>query len=139
GVRCFQPAADALEAARSRGNAVVMITNSPRPHQGVEAQFDTLGVPAGAWDRVVTSGDVTRKLVAAGPRRIFHVGSERDLSFYDGLEVELVEEFEANAVVCTGLFDDETENPDDYREMLMRLRARNLPFVCANPDIVVER
>lgn len=139
GVRCFEPAAQALEAARSRGLAVVMITNSPRPHDGVEAQFDTLGVPVSAWDRVVTSGDVTRDLVAAGPRRIFHLGPERDLALYDGLDVELVEEFEASAVVCTGMFDDEVETPDDYNEMLGRMRARNMPFVCANPDIVVER
>src|SRR5690606_30187903 len=54
-------------------------------------------------------------------------------------DVELVEEFEATAVVCTGLFDDETETPEDYAEMLQRLRMRNLPFICANPDIVVER
>jgi len=42
-------------------------------------------------------------------------------------------------VVCTGLYDDNTETPDDYAELLQRLRARNLPFICANPDIVVER
>jgi HAD superfamily hydrolase (TIGR01459 family) len=42
-------------------------------------------------------------------------------------------------VVCTGLFDDEIETPDDYAETLRRMRARNLPMICANPDIVVER
>jgi HAD superfamily hydrolase (TIGR01459 family) len=139
GVDCFQPAAAALAAARERGVAVVMLTNSPRPHDGVEAQFETLGVPKAAWDRVVTSGDVTRELVRGGPRRVFHLGPERDFSFFEGLDVELVEEFEASTVVCTGLVDDEIETPDDYREQLSRLRARNLPFVCANPDIVVER
>ena len=51
----------------------------------------------------------------------------------------MVEEFEASGVVCTGLFDDETETPEDYADVLRRLRARNLPFICANPDIVVER
>ncbi len=136
---CFEPAAQALSQARESGIAVVMITNSPRPHDGVEAQFETLGVPDTAWSRVVTSGDVTRDLVAAGPRRIFHLGPERDVNLYDGLDVELVEEFEASGVVCTGLLDDEVETPDDYRDMLARLRARNLPFICANPDIVVER
>src|SRR5690606_3768923 len=70
---------------------------------------------------------------------VFHIGPDRDLSLYDGLDIELVEEFEAQAVVCTGLFDDETETPEDYADMLQRLRARNLPFICANPDIVVER
>lgn len=139
GLRCFEPAAQALAAARKRGLAVVMVTNSPRPRPGVEAQFETIGVPENAWDRVVTSGDVTRALVSAGPRRIFHVGSERDLMLYDGLDVELVEEFEADGVVCTGLFDDQIETPDDYSELLSRLRARNLPFICANPDLMVER
>lgn len=139
GVSHFEAAAQALAAARERGQAVVMITNSPRPHHGVEAQFTTIGVPQAAWDRVVTSGDVTRDLIAAGPRRIFHLGPDRDLSLFDGLDVELVEEFEANGVVCTGLLDDENDTPDDYAEMLARLRARKLPFICANPDIIVER
>jgi HAD superfamily hydrolase (TIGR01459 family) len=139
GVRHFEPAAAALAAARERGVAVVMITNSPRPHEGVEAQFATIGVPDSAWDKVVTSGDVTREIVGAGPRKVFHLGPDRDISLFDGIDIDLVEEFEATSVVCTGLLDDETETPDDYREMLARLRARNLPFVCANPDIVVER
>ena len=87
----------------------------------------------------MTSGDVTRELIAEGPRKVFHLGPDRDLSIYDGLDVDIVEEFEAAAVVSTGLFDDETETPEDYADMLRRFRSRNLPFVCANPDIVVER
>lgn len=139
GVEAFPEAVAALAAAREQGLAVVLITNAPRPRDGVIAQLANLGVPATAWDRVVTSGDVTRDLIRSGPRRVFHIGPDRDFPIYDGLDVELVEEFEASSVVCTGLFDDETETPDDYAEMLQRLRARNLPFICANPDIVVER
>src|SRR5690349_8721350 len=55
GERCFEPAAQALSQARASGIAVVMITNSPRPHDGVEDQFVTLGVPDTSWNRVVTS------------------------------------------------------------------------------------
>ena len=139
GVRAFAAAAQALEAARARGIAVVLITNAPRPHEDVEAQLAALGVPAAAFDRVVTSGDVTRELIAGGPRRIFHLGPERDMPLFEGLDAETVEEFEASVVGCTGLIDDETETPDDYAEMLRRLRARNLPLICANPDLVVER
>jgi len=139
GISAFAAAARALERARSRGIAVILVTNAPRPHQIVEAQLAGLGVPAAAFDRIVSSGDVTRELIAGGPRRIFHLGPERDMPIFEGLDVELVEEFEASVVVCTGLFDDETETPDDYAGLLRRLRARNLPLVCANPDIVVER
>jgi len=139
GVRAFPDASQALAAARSRGLAVVLITNAPRPRAEVQAQLDILGVPRDAYDRIVTSGDVTRDLITEGARKIFHIGPERDLSIYDGLDVELVEEFEALTVVCTGLFDDDTETPEDYTDMLRRLRQRDLPFVCANPDIVVEK
>ncbi len=139
GETAFSAAASALASARARGVAVILITNAPRPHPGVIAQLAAIGVPSNAWDRVVTSGDVTRELIAEGPRKVFHLGPDRDLSIYDGLDVDIVEEFEAAAVVSTGLFDDETETPEDYADMLRRFRSRNLPFVCANPDIVVER
>jgi HAD superfamily hydrolase (TIGR01459 family) len=135
----FADAASALALARAKGIAVILITNAPRPAAPIVKQMQALGVPDGAWDRIVTSGDVTRDLVREGPRRIFHLGPERDLTLYDGLDVEIVEEFEAAGVVCTGFFDDTTETPEDYADLLRRLRARDLPFICANPDIVVER
>ncbi len=139
GVNAFSEAVEALRRMREKGKAVVLVTNAPRPHELVEEQLRGLGVPDDAWDGVVTSGDVTKALVSEGPRTVFHIGTERDLALFDGLDVELVEEFEAAGVVCTGLYDDETETPEDYSELLQRLRARNLPFICANPDIVVER
>ena len=139
GERHFPVAASALARAREAEIPVVLITNSPRRSADVVAQMNAIGVPPSAYDRVVTSGDVTRDLIAEGPRKIFHIGADRDFTLYDGLDVELVEEFEASGVVCTGLFDDEVETPQDYAELLRRLRARNLPFICANPDIVVER
>ena len=139
GVHAFADASNALADARSRGLVVVLITNAPRPRGEVQAQLDLLGVPRDAYDRIVTSGDVTRDLIRNSARKIFHLGPERALSLYDGLDVDIVEEFEASAVVCTGLFDDDTETPDDYADMLRRLRARDLPFICANPDIVVEK
>jgi len=139
GVRAFPAANSALALAREKGIAVVLITNAPRPNPDVVEQLRSLGVPAGAWDAVVTSGDVTRDLIAVGPRRLYHLGPDRDLMIYDGLDVELVDEFDATGVVCTGFFDDETETPEDYTATLRRFRARDLPFICANPDIVVER
>lgn len=139
GVEAYHPAAEALKRAREAGVKVVLITNSPRPFPGVAAQMEMMGITNESYDQIVTSGDVTRDLIAAGPRKIFHLGPDRELAIYDGLDVELVEEYEAAGVVCTGLFDDEVEKPEDYAEMLQRFRSRNLPFICANPDIVVER
>lgn len=139
GISAFPLAAEALAKARAKGATVVLITNSPRPYPGVVSQLRMIGVPDDAYDRIVTSGDVTRHLIAEGPKKVFLLGPERDLPLLDGLGVEVVGEADATCVVCTGFYDDETETPEDYRDMLLRLRDRNVPMICANPDLVVER
>jgi HAD superfamily hydrolase (TIGR01459 family) len=140
GLAAFPAANDALTRAREAGVTVIMISNAPRPGAIVKKQITRYGVPAGAYDDVIASGDVTRGELAAHPgARIFHIGPERDLPNYEGLDVTLVDLEEADLVVCTGPFHDETETPDDYRELMARIKARDLPLICANPDIVVER
>jgi HAD superfamily hydrolase (TIGR01459 family) len=70
---------------------------------------------------------------------VFRIGPERDLPIFDGLGLRFVPLEQAEYVVCTGLFNDETEAPEDYRELLTKIRARNLFMLCGNPDLVVER
>jgi HAD superfamily hydrolase (TIGR01450 family) len=139
GIDAFPLAGEALTAAREKGLTVVLITNSPRPAIGAIPQLRAIGVPDTAYDRIVTSGDVTRTLIAAGPKKVYLLGPERDLPLFDGLDVEVVSKEEADCVVCTGFFDDEVETPEDYREMLTDFVARKVPLICANPDLVVER
>ncbi|MEO8421055.1 MAG: TIGR01459 family HAD-type hydrolase [Hyphomicrobium sp.] len=140
GVRPFMDACDACTRYREGGGIVVLVSNSPRPHHGVAAQLDGLGVPRASWDTIVTSGDVARTLIAAyAGRSIFHIGPERDLATFAGLGVVRVTPDDAEAIVCTGLFDDERETPDDYAAILKQCLARGLPMICANPDVMVER
>jgi HAD superfamily hydrolase (TIGR01459 family) len=139
GVSGFPEASLALQAAREAGLTVVLITNSPRPNKGVSIQLDGLGVLRDAYDRIVTSGDVTRKLIAEGPKKVFFIGADRDTPLLEGLGTELVGEDEAEIIVLAGLYDDENETPEMYRDLLTRLAARGIPMICANPDLVVER
>lgn len=140
GVKAFPAAVDALLRFRATSGPVLLITNAPRPHNPIRRQLAALGVPDDAYDDIVTSGDVTREVIAARPGvKLMHLGPDRDLSFYDGLDAAFVGEEDAELVSCTGLLNDETEEPRDYLPLLERLAARRLPMVCANPDIVVER
>lgn len=140
GMRAFAEAHAACTAFRAAGGTVVLISNAPRPFDSVARQLDGLGVPRSAYDAIVTSGDVTRSLVTGlQGRPIYHLGPERDLPVFAGLDARLSGPDSAEAVVCTGLVNDITETPDDYRQQLRGFRARALPFICANPDLVVER
>ena len=140
GRAAFPAATDACCRFRAAGGSVVLVTNAPRPEAAVAEMLDRLGVPRAAWDTIVTSGDVTRELIAPWTARaVFHLGPERDAGIFAGLDVKLVPAANAEVVVCTGLFDDDTETPETYRTMLDGFRARNVLMICANPDIVVER
>jgi HAD superfamily hydrolase (TIGR01459 family) len=140
GVAAFAPACQALARFRAGRGTVILITNAPRPGAEVEGILDRLGVPREAYDAIVSSGDVTRGIVAARlDERVFHLGPPRDLPIFTGLNVAFAPVEDADYVVCSGLFDDTKETPEDYRELLAAMRARALFMVCANPDIVVER
>ncbi len=140
GVEPFAAASDACTRFRLSGGTVLLLSNAPRPAESVAAQLDRIGVPRFAWDAILTSGDAARALVGAyAGKPVFALGPERDLSLYDGLGITLSDAGDAEAVSCTGLFDDEIETPDDYTELLADFAARNLPMVCANPDLTVER
>jgi HAD superfamily hydrolase (TIGR01459 family) len=140
GMAAHQEAGEALTRFRERGGTVVLVSNSPRPGVPVTRQLDRFGVIRSAYDAVVTSGDVTRGVLAERPgAKVFHVGPERDLPIFEGLDMRFTALEAADLVVCSGLFDDETETPEDYRDLLGKIRARSLLMVCANPDVVVER
>jgi HAD superfamily hydrolase (TIGR01459 family) len=138
GKAIWQDAADALKNARETGIPVVMITNAPRPQGPVLRQLTSMNCPAGVFDQLVTSGDVTRDLIRKLRGPVHHIGPERDYALYDGLNVTFGEPDISAGIVCTGLFDDYNEHPDDYTERFREYIDLKLPFICANPDIVVE-
>ena len=140
GLESFPEACEALHTYRQRGGTVILITNAPRPANSVQRQLRKLGVADETYDAIVSSGDLTRHFVADHPgKKMFWLGPERDSSIYRGLDAVTAPLEQADYIVCTGLFDDETESAEDYRAMMLQAREHKLPLVCANPDIVVER
>jgi len=140
GRRAFPRAIEATRAFRAQGGIVVLLSNSPRPSRSVLDQLRRVGVPDDAYDATVTSGDLTRhELAKHKGATVFHLGPERDRPIFDGFDVKLGTQDDAELIVCSGLFDDETETPEDYTGLLRELAARKLPMICANPDHQVER
>ena len=140
GLESFPEACEALHTYRQRGGTVILITNAPRPADSVQRQLRKLGVADQTYDAIVSSGDLTRNFVADHPgKKIFWIGPERDSSIHRGLDAVMAPLEQADYIICTGLFDDETESAEDYRAMMLQAREHKLPLICANPDIVVER
>ncbi len=140
GLESFPEACEALHTYRQRGGTVILITNAPRPADSVQRQLRKFGVADETYDAIVSSGDLTRNFVADHPgKKMFWIGPDRDSSIHRGLDAVMAPLEQADYIICTGLFDDETESAEDYRAMMLQAREHKLPLICANPDIVVER
>lgn len=147
GREAYPAAVAALQEFRRGGGQVVLLTNAPRPEDNVREQLDRLNVPHDAYDRVVSSGDAAREALFAGVigRKVWHVGAGKDDGFFtvpeewrDAPTIERVPLDQAEGIACTGLFDEMTEVPEDYRSRFLMARQAGLKMLCANPDIVVD-
>ena len=148
GLTAFPDAVAACQAYKRRGGKVLLLTNAPRPRVSVAAQIEGFGIPADAYDTIVTSGDSARSAMFRGlvGSKVFFIGEEvRDAQFFEPLsvidapvEITKVPLEEAEGIVCTGPFDPAAP-PDDMRPQFLYAKTRGLEMICANPDIVVDR
>lgn len=147
----FPAAVAALQAFRAQGGRVVLLTNAPRPNSSIVKQLDDMGVPRDAWDLVVSSGDATQQALISGAvgTNVHFIGALKDEPFFTDFSDDLQERAaqtkiarvalkDATGIVCTGLADDLTETPADYRATLLMGKTLGLPMLCANPDIIVD-
>ena len=140
GIAAFSSANEALKLSRKSRKTVILLSNAPRPNPDIAVQLNALGISPDAYDAIVTSGDITQDLLRQRVgQSVYLLGPERDLPVLDSIGIQSVPLQKADYVLCTGLFNDEAETPDDYKTLLNEMIEARLPMLCANPDLVVER
>ena len=140
GYRAYPGAMRALTRFRKAGGTVILVSNAPVPAQRVAEMLADKAVDPNAWDEIVSSGGIALDHVAEkNYTAVFTIGPrDRDAAFFRRLSAHSAPMERAEAVVCTGLNDDVNETVETYEDVLASARARDLPFVCANPDLVVD-
>lgn len=140
GHAALPPAADALMRFRKKGGTIILVSNAPVPNHQVAVMLDERRLPRDAWDAIVSSGDLALEhidekrfetLLPIGPQ-------DRDAALFERVETLSASMPDADAILCSGLNDDLNETADDYRGLLEKALEHELPFVCANPDLVVD-
>ena len=148
GVTAYPEAIAALQAYRKSGGIVILVTNSPKPREGVAAQLGQFGVPADAYDSIASSGDSARSAMFRGMvgEKVYFMGEwTRDSGFFDPIEIindpahiTRVPLQEAEGIVCCGPFDPMAD-PAVNRADFLYAKQKGMKLLCANPDIVVDR
>ncbi len=149
GVRPYPGAIDCLRQLRDAGKRCVLLSNAPRRSHAAEAMLRAMGIDAGLYTGLMTSGEATHLALrdrsdpwfAALGDRVWHLGPERDRNVMEGLGLHQVDHpSQASFVLNTG--------PDDHRGaqevsafegLLTECIHAALPMICANPDLEVIR
>lgn len=145
GYRVFPGVHDLTKRLRAMGKRTVVLSNAPRLVPILVRQMQpTFGIPADAFDGIVTSGeaawqaliDDTHKL----GRRFLHVGMEANIVDPRTIGYEMVDDVaDADFVFATGAAGDGTLDLDALAPVIAAARKRDLVMVCANPDLEVMR
>jgi HAD superfamily hydrolase (TIGR01459 family) len=141
GITPYPAAVAALQAYRARGGIVILLTNAPRPAASVKTFLDRIGAPRDSYDGIMSSGAACQRALESGEHgdRFHYLGPPRDFHMLVGLEREDTPLDQADAILCTGLRDDQTETPADYAAEMAAWQVRGLTLLCANPDLIVDR
>ncbi len=149
GVAPYLGAAECLLALRALGKRVVLLSNAPRRAGAIQGQLRKMGIPASAYDGVMTSGEATYLMLRdrsdpwyqALGNSVFHLGPERDRNVLHGLDLELCDTPDGAGFMLNTGPDDHLSptDPAAYDAVLLDCAARGLPMICANPDLEVIR
>jgi len=145
GKAVFSEARDCVRALRAAGKRVLVLSNSGRRSDDNAERLADLGLAAKEHDGVLTSGEVAWQGLherSAPPfnklgRHALLIARGNALSMIEGLDfVAVIHPARAEFIWLAGL-DDNSTNPDDWREDLEWFAARRLPMLCANPDLTM--
>ena len=136
----FENAVESLLKYSKSGGYIVLITNAPRPSIDVIKQLNQMGLNKNCYNLIVSSGDVTRFwLQSLNKTSLYHLGPERDKSIFLDLDINFSNSKNCQSVLCTGLYNDETDVLDDYNDLLNLFLSKKIVMHCANPDLTVIR
>ncbi len=147
GVEPYPGVLDTLERLHAAGKPVALLSNAPRRAASAAERLTAMGVPDTAYTRLITSGEVAHLALAARSdpehaslgRAFLFVGPSWDTSLIEGLHYAAVDDVDrADFLLVVGFYD-EADPLERYDALFERARARDLSFICVNPDLVVHR
>jgi HAD superfamily hydrolase (TIGR01459 family) len=140
GIKLNKESIKALDKLEQYKKEYILLTNAPRPNNTVITFLRRMGLDYKKCEKVSTSGEIALKYLKSKYKglKFFHVGPPRDFDLFKNFEEFKVNNLnECDFIICTGLFDEFTENLIYYEDLLKNKTKKKM--VCTNPDLVVDR
>ena len=145
GLAVFPAALDCVARLREAGKRILILSNSGKRAGSNRRRLATLGLPSDAYDGVLSSGEVTWRGLHAREhapfaelgRACFLISRDGDRSIVDSTDLVVVSNMREADFILLGGLDDDAAEPERWRAQLTAAAARQLPMLCANPDLVM--
>ena len=140
GIKLYKESVDVLDKLEQSKKEYILLTNAPRPNNTVITFLKNMGLDNTKCKKVSTSGEIALKYLKSKYKglKFFHVGPPRDFDLFKSFEELKVNNLdECNFIICTGLFDNFSENLNFYKDLLKNKVGKKM--VCTNPDLIVDR
>lgn len=145
GIRAIPETLSFLKKLQERGKTVSILSNAPFRTQSIVSRLQEYGLGPSLYQHILTGGEETRRhLMAKDTPQHARLGSK---CYFLGLSEmsEILQDTgvqkcsaieEADFILAAGP-NEWGQDPEDYEEILDLAFKRELPMVCANPDIHV--
>ncbi|CCD99491.1 TIGR01459 family HAD-type hydrolase [Bradyrhizobium sp. STM 3809] len=141
----FPAAHDCLERLRAAGKQTLVLSNSGKRARPNAARLAQLGLPRATYDGILTSGEVTwtglrdrtRAPFTDCGHACFLITRGGDCSLIDGLDLVVVNDTRDADFILLGGLDEDVAEPDLWRDHFARAADRQVPMICANPDLMM--
>ena len=139
GIKLNEDAILTIEKLHTMKKKIVFLSNAPRPSKNVINFLKKLNMNEKYLKNVFTSGEASSIAIKSEKfgKYFYHLGPQRDNSLFKGLEQNKKNLSDCDYILCTGLFDENLNNLDYYKELLKNFTNKKL--ICTNPDLTVHR
>ena len=140
GITLHKNAIATLEEITRAKKQYVLLTNAPRPNSSVNLFLEKMGTKKEIREKVYSSGEASLNYLKKNflNQKFFHLGPPRDFDlFLDFKKDKTTEIKESSYLLCTGLFEDQSEDLDYYKELLKDHITKKM--ICTNPDLIVDK
>ena len=140
GIKLHEGAIFTLKKLLEINKNFILLTNAPRPIQPVKEFLEKMGLEKKFRDKVFTSGEAALNFIKKfySLKRFYHIGPPRDFDLFNDFRNNKSKEIDqCQYFLCTGLFDDNDQNLNYYKDLLEKHIDKKM--ICTNPDLIVDR
>ena len=120
GIKLNPSAMNVVEKLEEKNKKIIFLSNAPRPVKKVIKFLKKLKMEEKYLKNVLTSGEVAISSLKQNKfgERFYHLGPERDDSLFLDIKKNKTSLKNCDFILCTGLFDDEEQNLNYYKDLL---------------------